>query len=168
MRYAVALVLACCTGVVLLEAQGRGGPPTTAKAVAPVDLTGYWTAVVTEDWHVRMLTAPTGDFGTGAPGVIENPGVGRLGLGPNPSDRSNIPYTVSGAQAALMGYLESCVEGKDVLTASYTNEAVRYPAPPAGPMPVFIGAPHPFAVPVTITTPDGGCPAPCPKCPAKD
>jgi hypothetical protein len=100
MRWAVALVLACFTGV-FLEAQGRGGPPTTAKAVAPVDLTGYWTAVVTEDWHVRMLTAPTGDFGTGAPGVIENPGVGRLGLGPNPSDRSNIPYTVSGALAAL-------------------------------------------------------------------
>ena len=30
---------------------GRGGPPPTAKASAPIDLTGYWTAVITEDWH---------------------------------------------------------------------------------------------------------------------
>ncbi len=34
---------------------GRGGPPRTAKAVAPVDLTGYWAAVVVEDWRYRML-----------------------------------------------------------------------------------------------------------------
>ena len=93
--------------VVNVEAQGRGGrgggpaAPPTARAVAPIDLTGYWTAVVTEDWHVRMLTAPKGDFGVGAPGVIENPGVGLLGVGPNPAARSNIPYNVAGAQAAM-------------------------------------------------------------------
>ena len=36
---------------------GRGGPPPrpTPKATAPVDLTGYWVAVVTEDWRYRML-----------------------------------------------------------------------------------------------------------------
>ena len=34
---------------------GRGGPPPTPKAAAPVDLTGYWVAVVTEDWRYRML-----------------------------------------------------------------------------------------------------------------
>jgi hypothetical protein len=89
------------------EAQGRGGrgagpaTPPTARAMAPIDLTGYWTAVITEDWHVRMLTAPRGDFGVGAPGVIENPGVGLLGVGPNPAARSNIPYNVTGAQAAM-------------------------------------------------------------------
>ena len=75
--------------------------PPTARALAPIDLTGYWTAVVTEDWHVRMLTAPRGDFGVGAPGVIENPGQGLLGVGPNPSARSNIPYNIAGAQAAM-------------------------------------------------------------------
>jgi hypothetical protein len=69
--------------------------------MAPIDLTGYWTAVITEDWHVRMLTAPRGDFGVGEPGVIENPGQGLLGVGPNPSARSNIPYNVTGAQAAM-------------------------------------------------------------------
>ena len=34
---------------------GRGGPPPTAKAMAPVDFTGYWGAVVVEDWRYRML-----------------------------------------------------------------------------------------------------------------
>ena len=33
----------------------RGGPPRTPKMVAPADLTGYWDAVVVEDWRYRML-----------------------------------------------------------------------------------------------------------------
>lgn len=41
---------------------GRGGPPPTAKQAAPVDLTGYWVSVVTEDWRWRMVTPIRGDF----------------------------------------------------------------------------------------------------------
>jgi hypothetical protein len=44
---------------------GRGGPPAvpkTAKEAAPVDLTGYWVSVVTEDWRWRMVTPIRGDF----------------------------------------------------------------------------------------------------------
>ena len=45
--------------------QGRGGPPPgpppTPKAAAPIDLTGYWVSVVTEDWRFRMVTPPKGD-----------------------------------------------------------------------------------------------------------
>jgi hypothetical protein len=44
---------------------GRGGaaqPPRTAKEAAPIDITGYWVALVTEDWRFRMLTPPKGDF----------------------------------------------------------------------------------------------------------
>jgi hypothetical protein len=44
---------------------GRGGgPPTSpsAKQGAPVDLTGYWVAVVVEDWKYRMLSANKGDY----------------------------------------------------------------------------------------------------------
>ena len=33
----------------------------TAKAAAPVDLTGYWVSVVTEDWRWRMVTPLKGD-----------------------------------------------------------------------------------------------------------
>jgi hypothetical protein len=36
-------------------------PGPTAKAAAPVDLTGYWVSIVTEDWRWRMLTPPKGD-----------------------------------------------------------------------------------------------------------
>jgi hypothetical protein len=48
-----------------VRAQNRGGPPPappTAKASAPVDLTGYWVAVVNEDWRYRMVTPAKGDF----------------------------------------------------------------------------------------------------------
>jgi len=38
------------------------GPPPPAEQAAPIDLTGYWAAIVTEDWRWRMLTAPHGDY----------------------------------------------------------------------------------------------------------
>src|SRR5439155_7010552 len=95
---------ACALTSALVQAQGRGGqaaPPPTAKAIAPIDLTGYWTAVVTEDWHVRMLTPSKGDFGSGVAGTIENPGVGFIGAGPNPSAQGNIPYKAAAAKEAM-------------------------------------------------------------------
>jgi hypothetical protein len=48
-----------------LAAQGRGAqaaPPATPRAQAPVDLTGYWVAVISEDWRWRMITPSRGDF----------------------------------------------------------------------------------------------------------
>jgi hypothetical protein len=56
----------CGTFAAQLIAQ-RGGPgpgaqtPPTPKAQAPTDLTGYWVAVVDEDWRYRMTTPPKGD-----------------------------------------------------------------------------------------------------------
>lgn len=41
---------------------GRGGPPRSPEAAAPIDLTGYWVSLVTEDWRWRMVTPPKGDF----------------------------------------------------------------------------------------------------------
>jgi hypothetical protein len=103
-RFLLAAALLALSTAATVEAQ-RGGaaasPPPAAKAVAPIDLTGYWTAVITEDWHVRMLTAPKGDFGSGPPGTIENPGVGFIGSGPNPSAQGNIPYRAAAAKLAL-------------------------------------------------------------------
>jgi len=80
---------------------GRAGPPPTAKAAAPINLTGYWTSVVSEDWRLRMLPLPKGDFGVGAPGVIHRPGEAAYGLGPNPATAGSIPYKIKGARAAL-------------------------------------------------------------------
>jgi hypothetical protein len=34
----------------------------TARMSAPIDLTGYWVAVITEDWRWRMITPPKGDY----------------------------------------------------------------------------------------------------------
>jgi hypothetical protein len=34
----------------------------TGKTVAPVDLSGYWVSIVTEDWRYRMQTAPRYDY----------------------------------------------------------------------------------------------------------
>ena len=46
----------------LLFAQGRGAQPVrSAREIAPVDLTGYWVSVVTEDWRWRMVTPLKGD-----------------------------------------------------------------------------------------------------------
>jgi hypothetical protein len=39
--------------------QGQRG----ARATAPADLTGYWVAVISEDWKFRMVTPPRGQFG---------------------------------------------------------------------------------------------------------
>src|SRR6188474_939587 len=48
-----------------LAGQGRGGGapavPRTGRQLAPVDLTGTWVSVVTEDWRWRMVTPPKGD-----------------------------------------------------------------------------------------------------------
>ncbi len=37
-------------------------PPPTPQAAAPIDLTGYWVSVVTEDWRWRMVTPAKGDY----------------------------------------------------------------------------------------------------------
>jgi hypothetical protein len=36
-------------------------PPASARAAAPVDLTGYWVSPVMEDWRWRMVTPRKGD-----------------------------------------------------------------------------------------------------------
>jgi hypothetical protein len=77
-RLACRLVLVALTGVASLVAparvhgQNRGGPPPapTAKASAPIDLTGYWVAVVNEDWRYRMVTPQKGDY-KGVPITLE-------------------------------------------------------------------------------------------------
>ncbi len=45
--------------------RGRGGAPQgpapLPRAAAPIDLTGYWVSLVTDDWRWRMVAAPRGD-----------------------------------------------------------------------------------------------------------
>jgi hypothetical protein len=37
-------------------------PPSAARTIAPLDLTGYWVSIVTEDWRYRMVTPKKGDY----------------------------------------------------------------------------------------------------------
>ena len=62
---ACVLAVAVCCASSGLHAQGGAGapPPRTAKASAPIDLTGYWVSVVNEDWRYRMITPAKGDYG---------------------------------------------------------------------------------------------------------
>jgi len=71
LRLRPAIVVALLVGAVFsihIAAQGRGGgarsggAPPTARAQAPKDFTGYWVAVVTEHWHLRMEMPPKNDF----------------------------------------------------------------------------------------------------------
>jgi hypothetical protein len=60
---AVALAVGA-TRVVSAPQRGAQGQqaPRNARSIAPIDLTGYWVSVVTEDWRWRMLTPPKGDY----------------------------------------------------------------------------------------------------------
>ena len=92
---AVALALALAAAASLsIEAQGpppggrgggppggRGGPPRSPREGAPVDLTGHWVSVVTEDWRWRMVTPARGDFA----GVPLSPAARKLGQAWDPA-----------------------------------------------------------------------------------
>ena len=66
------VAIASFAGVRTAAAQGFGGrgggapqAPQAAQAGAPVDLTGYWVSIVTEDWIERMSpdSRPSGTGG---------------------------------------------------------------------------------------------------------
>ncbi len=42
--------------------RGGAGAGASARTAAPIDITGYWVSVVTEDWRFRMMTPPKGDY----------------------------------------------------------------------------------------------------------
>jgi hypothetical protein len=61
--FEAALVCVAAATSLTAAAQPRGGAaPQNPRAAAPVDLTGYWVAVVNEDWRHRMATPRKGDF----------------------------------------------------------------------------------------------------------
>ena len=62
-----ALGLAASTAFVTASdaQQRRAAPaattPSTAKAAAPLDITGHWVSLITDDWVYRMITPAKGD-----------------------------------------------------------------------------------------------------------
>ena len=64
---AAATAVIIASAIAALSAQGRGGappagPPPTPRAAALFDITGYWVALVTEDWRYRQFTPVKGDY----------------------------------------------------------------------------------------------------------
>ena len=56
----VALVLFAVGGA---SAQRQGGASSSsARDLAPIDLTGYWVSYVTENWRYRMVTPAKGEY----------------------------------------------------------------------------------------------------------
>jgi hypothetical protein len=67
--WAVAAV--CTAAVPVVAQQAQGAPPApapqqTARQASPIDFTGTWASVVTEDWQWRFVTPIVGDY-TGVP-----------------------------------------------------------------------------------------------------
>ena len=61
-RLAVAAMLSLSLPGGAFAQPGNVPPPAAARAVAPIDLTGYWVAEITEDWRWRMVTPAKGDY----------------------------------------------------------------------------------------------------------
>jgi len=61
-KYLLAWVAIATAYAQLGPAPAKAKPPRRAKEAAPVDFTGYWVSVVTEDWRWRMVTPAKGDF----------------------------------------------------------------------------------------------------------
>ena len=75
-RIALATAIALVSGLAAAAQQPPAAPagpppagvaatpatPRTPKVIAPIDVTGYWVPVITEDWRWRMLTPPKGDY----------------------------------------------------------------------------------------------------------
>jgi hypothetical protein len=66
----MALLVVALAGSTTVLGQGRGGaagggraggPPASPRATAPFDPTGYWVAIISEDWRWRMVTPAKGD-----------------------------------------------------------------------------------------------------------
>ncbi|PWT83854.1 MAG: hypothetical protein C5B57_06070 [Blastocatellia bacterium] len=55
-------MLVSATAIAQQRGQPAPGPPPTPRAAAPLDLTGYWVSIVTEDWRWRMMVPRKGDY----------------------------------------------------------------------------------------------------------
>ena len=69
-RFVLGLVAIATAYAQLGPAPAKPKPARNAKEGAPVDFTGYWVSVVTEDWRWRMVTPAVGDF-AGIPLTVE-------------------------------------------------------------------------------------------------
>jgi hypothetical protein len=76
MKFTAAFIAISLTAYAQLgPAPAKPKPARNAREAAPVDFTGYWVSVVTEDWRWRMVTPAVGDF-AGIPLTAEGRKIG--------------------------------------------------------------------------------------------
>ena len=56
------LILCLWSSGLMAQQRGPAAPARSPKDTSPIDLTGYWVAVVHEDWRFRMVTPSRGDY----------------------------------------------------------------------------------------------------------
>jgi hypothetical protein len=65
-RALLVLTVVCALALGVAPSAQRGGrgaqPGQTARASAPIDMTGNWVSIVSEDWRWRMVTPSKGDY----------------------------------------------------------------------------------------------------------
>ena len=109
-------------------------PPALAQQRAPVDLTGYWVSVVSEDWAWRMVTPAKGDYAS----LPLTPEATRIANQWNPADSGGCkPY---GAAAVMRHPGRLHITWEDATTLRIDTDAgaqtrrLRFnTAPAAGP-----------------------------------
>jgi hypothetical protein len=95
----------------------------TPKELAPVDLTGTWTAVVTEDWRWRMMMPPKGDY---ASVPLSAEGKRRADTwDPNKAPNSCLPYGAAGLMRNPMRVRFSWVDDKTLKVETDHGEVTR-------------------------------------------
>jgi hypothetical protein len=62
MRILLPIAVAALCAVPAAAQRGGGRGAASPRAGAPIDLTGTWVSLVTEDWRWRMMTPPKGDY----------------------------------------------------------------------------------------------------------
>ena len=135
---AASLLLGATVTSSFLHAQGGQapappGPAPTPQASAPIDVTGYWVAIVNEDWRWRMVTPPKGDF----PGLPLNAEGRRVANAWDPAtDGSCLAYGAAGVMR-LPGRLHITWEQADTLKietdAGVQTRRVRFSPAPSPP-----------------------------------
>jgi|SRR5689334_10234510 hypothetical protein len=54
--------IAFAVGALAVSLAAQQPAPGTARSLSPIDLTGNWVSIVTEDWRFRMVTPPPKDY----------------------------------------------------------------------------------------------------------
>ena len=107
--FALGVILTLATFSVAVEGGQRGagappaGPAATGRAAAPVDLTGYWVSLVTEDWIERM-SPDSPPSGTGGRDGADRT-AGRAGGPPPPANADPCRAYAAGGSMRVPGRL---------------------------------------------------------------